>query len=103
MNILSRPGGLVKSADRTLEILEFCGRQRHPVAHAEIAGTLGIPKSSVSALLGNMVERDYLTLLPDSNGYSLGVAFPRSSGQRRCSASPLAPSPKPGLSVRSSS
>ena len=74
MNTHSRPGGLVKSADRTLEILEFCGRQRHPVAHAEIAGTLGIPKSSVSALLGNMVERDYLTFYPESNGYALGAA-----------------------------
>ncbi|MBM4229960.1 MAG: IclR family transcriptional regulator [Gammaproteobacteria bacterium] len=69
-----RPSGLVKSADRTLEILEFCARQRHPVAHAEIAATLSIPKSSVSALLGNMVERDYLTYHPDTNGYGLGAA-----------------------------
>lgn len=74
MNSLPRPGGLVKSADRTLEILEFCGRQRHPVAHAEIAGALGIPKSSASALLGNMVERDYLTFHPETNGYALGAA-----------------------------
>lgn len=74
MNTSSRPGGLVKSADRTLEILEFCGRQRHPVAHAEIAGALGIPKSSASALLANMVERDYLTFFPETGGYSLGAA-----------------------------
>lgn len=74
MNTLSRPGGLVKSADRTLEILEFCGRQRRPVAHAEIAGALGIPKSSASALLGNMVERDYLAFHPETNGYALGAA-----------------------------
>ena len=74
MHTPSRPGGVVKSADRTLEILEFCGRQRHPVAHAEIAGALGIPKSSASALLGNMVERDYLTFYPATNGYALGAA-----------------------------
>lgn len=74
MNSFPRPSGLVKSADRTLEILEFCGRQRHPVAHAEIAGALGIPKSSASALLGNLVERDYLTFHPETNGYALGAA-----------------------------
>jgi DNA-binding IclR family transcriptional regulator len=74
MNKASPPTGLVKSADRALEILDFCARQRHPVPHAEIASSLGIPKSSVSALLSNMVEREYLAFDPGTNGYSLGVA-----------------------------
>jgi len=60
--------------NRTLDILEYCGRQRHPVAHAEIADALGIPKSSASALLGNMVERDYLAFHLETKGYALGAA-----------------------------
>ena len=51
----------VKSATRTLDILEFvvgCGR---PVSAAEIAAALAIPVSSLSYLLGTLVERDYLT------------------------------------------
>ena len=51
----------VKSATRTLDILEFvvgCGR---PVSAAEIASALAIPVSSLSYLLGTLVERGYLT------------------------------------------
>ena len=69
-----RQRGRVKSADRTLEILEFFGRQRGSVAHAEISRALGIPKSSASALLGNLVDRDYLNFHPETNGYRLGAA-----------------------------
>jgi IclR family acetate operon transcriptional repressor len=50
----------VKSATRTLDILEFvvgCGR---PVSAAEIASALAIPVSSLSYLLGTLVERGYL-------------------------------------------
>jgi IclR family acetate operon transcriptional repressor len=51
----------VKSATRTLDILEFvvgCGR---PVSAAEIAAALAIPVSSLSYLLGTLVERGYLS------------------------------------------
>lgn len=51
----------VKSATRTLDILEFvvgCGRA---VSAAEIAAALAIPVSSLSYLLGTLVERGYLT------------------------------------------
>ena len=51
----------VKSATRTLDILEFvvgCGR---PVSAAEIASALAIPVSSLSYLLGTLVERGYLS------------------------------------------
>ena len=50
----------VKSATRTLDILEFvvgCGRA---VSAAEIASALAIPVSSLSYLLGTLVERGYL-------------------------------------------
>jgi len=59
MNRPAEPGS-VKSATRTLDILEFvvgCGR---PVGAAEIAAALAIPVSSLSYLLGTLVERGYL-------------------------------------------
>lgn len=67
-------GSAVKSADRALDILEFCAKRREPVAHAEIAAGLGIPKSSASALLSNLVDRDYLTYDETARGYALGTA-----------------------------
>ncbi len=51
----------VKSATRTLDILEFVVAQGRPVSAAEIAATLRIPISSLSYLLGTLIERGYLT------------------------------------------
>jgi len=54
-------GASVKSATRTLDILEFVIGHGRPVSAAEIAATLAIPISSLSYLLGTLVERGYLT------------------------------------------
>ncbi|MBT2186974.1 IclR family transcriptional regulator [Sphingobium sp. H33] len=65
----------VKSATRTLDILEFavgCGR---PVSAAEIASALAIPVSSLSYLLGTLVERGYL--LRSGRLHSPGPALSR--------------------------
>lgn len=74
MNEIIKLSEIVKSADRALEVLDFCGRERRPVPHAEIARSLGIPKSSVSALLSNMVKREYLSFDTSTGGYTLGVS-----------------------------
>lgn len=50
----------MKSATRTLDILEHVVAQGRPVSAAEIAATLNIPISSLSYLLGTLVERGYL-------------------------------------------
>ncbi len=50
----------VKSAMRTLDILEFVAAQPQPMAAHEIAASLDIPVSSLSYLLGTLVERGYL-------------------------------------------
>lgn len=50
----------VKSATRTLDILEFVVGCARPVSAAEIASALAIPVSSLSYLLGTLVERGYL-------------------------------------------
>jgi IclR family acetate operon transcriptional repressor len=51
----------VKSATRTLDILEFVVAHGRPVGAVEIATALSIPLSSLSYLLGTLVERGYLT------------------------------------------
>ena len=47
------------------------------MSHTEIAEALGIPKSSLTQLLRNMVSRDWLAYSPSSKGYTLGSAFGR--------------------------
>lgn len=65
----------VKSAMRTLDILELLARQRRPMAAHEISATLGIPVSSLSYLLSTLAERDYLAR--DRRNYRLGPAVSR--------------------------
>ena len=64
----------VKSADRVLDLLELLGRKARPLSHTEIAQALGIPKSSLTQLLRNLVGRGYLAFAPGPNTYALGEA-----------------------------
>ena len=50
----------VKSATRTLDIIEYVVAHPRPLVAQEIATALGIPVSSLSYLLATLVERDYL-------------------------------------------
>jgi len=50
----------VKSATRTLDIIEYVVAHPRPLVAQEIATVLGIPVSSLSYLLATLVERDYL-------------------------------------------
>lgn len=54
------PPATVKSAMRTLDIIEYVVSRGRPLVAQEIAGALGIPVSSLSYLLGTLVERGYL-------------------------------------------
>jgi len=63
---------MVKSADRSLDILEFCAGRSAGVTHAEIAVALAIPKSSTSALLGNLARRGYLLFDAERRSFRLG-------------------------------
>ena len=58
MQPISNP---VKSAMRTLDVIEFVVAHRQGVVAQEIAGALAIPVSSLSYLLATLTERDYLT------------------------------------------
>jgi IclR family acetate operon transcriptional repressor len=50
----------VKSAMRTLDIVEYVAARDAPVVAQEIAGALAIPVSSLSYLLNTLVDRGYL-------------------------------------------
>jgi DNA-binding IclR family transcriptional regulator len=63
---------MVKSAERVIQIFEFICQKNEGYTHSEIADTLDIPKSSLTALLSNLVARSYLNFDPLSKRYSLG-------------------------------
>lgn len=61
MNAAAAPSPTtVKSAMRTLDIIEFVVAHAQGVVAQDIAGALAIPVSSLSYLLATLVERDYL-------------------------------------------
>jgi len=60
---IAQPGptqAQVKSATRTLDIIEYVVAHPRPLVAQEIATALGIPVSSLSYLLATLVDRDYL-------------------------------------------
>lgn len=65
----------VKSATRTLDIIEYVVAHNRPLVAQEIAVALGIPVSSLSYLLGTLVERGYLAR--DGRRYSAGPGLER--------------------------
>jgi IclR family transcriptional regulator, acetate operon repressor len=67
--------GSVKSASRTIDILEQIARQG-PATAREISRATRIPESSLSYLLATLVERDWLCSLSDRT-YTLGSALSR--------------------------
>ncbi|MBN9153515.1 MAG: IclR family transcriptional regulator [Microbacterium sp.] len=63
----------VKSAQRTLELLEVIARHGDGVTFAELAEQLPYPKSSLHGLLQTVVSMKWLTFDPDDRRYSIGV------------------------------
>lgn len=69
------PSSQVKSATRTLDIIEYVVAHTRPMVAQEIATALGIPVSSLSYLLSTLVDRQYLTR--DGRRYSAGPGLAR--------------------------
>jgi IclR family acetate operon transcriptional repressor len=65
----------VKSATRTLDIIEYVVAHPRPLVAQEIATALGIPVSSLSYLLATLVEREYL--VREGRRYSPGSGLQR--------------------------
>jgi DNA-binding IclR family transcriptional regulator len=63
----------VKSADRVLEVLEALASARERPTLAELAQRLGIPKSSLHALLQTMVAREWVAVDGPAGRYGLGL------------------------------
>ena len=61
----------VKSAERVLEIIDYLTATEKGATLMELSGELGIPKSSMSQLLGTMTRKDYLART-EGNVYKLG-------------------------------
>ena len=65
----------VKSATRTLDIIEYVVAHNRPLVAQDIAVALGIPVSSLSYLLGTLVDRGYLAR--EGRRYSAGPGLQR--------------------------
>ncbi len=65
--------GAVKSAERTLAILELLTRHEEPMTFTEIAQALGYPRSSLHGLLRTLVERGWAEFDPATRSYALGI------------------------------
>jgi len=62
-----------KSALRVLEIMEFIGSHSTGCSHTTIALGLGIPKSSLTALLQDLQSKGYLQRHPDTGHFTIGL------------------------------
>ncbi|MBA2469349.1 MAG: IclR family transcriptional regulator [Chloroflexia bacterium] len=65
--------GSVKSAHRTLSILELLTRADSPLTFGEISSALGYPRSSLFGLLNTLQARRWIELDESARTYRLGV------------------------------
>jgi len=65
------PSGAVKSAARTLQILELLADLRRPASVVEVAETLRYPQSSTSALMHTLLTLGYVNVEREPRRYSL--------------------------------
>lgn len=72
---------MVKSANRVFQVLEFVVEEQDGVSHKELATNLDIPKSSLSALLNNLVTQEYLSFNDLAKRYALGPKILFLAGQ----------------------
>lgn len=66
------PSGTVRSADRALELVEYVAAAGDPLSVAQMRGELGIPQSTLYALLKTLKGRGWLECEPDGR-YRLGI------------------------------
>jgi DNA-binding IclR family transcriptional regulator len=78
---------VVKSADRTLDVLEMLAHKARGLTHSELAAELKIPKSSMTQLLSNLVAREYVAFTPGPNTYAIGPALLRLAARERSATS----------------
>lgn len=62
-----------KSSLRVLDMLELLASEQKALSHNEIAQRMQIPKSSLTGLLNDLVNRRYVVFEQDTRRYSLGA------------------------------
>ena len=77
--LIDDDSGVVKSADRVLDVIELLARWGREMSHTEISEALDIPKSSLTKLLKNLAARNFVEFVPTSKGYRLGDALAKLS------------------------
>ena len=105
----------VKSAERTLRILEILGAAKHPMTVTELFQITGYPRSSLHQLLHTMTQLGWVDLGDDGSTAAVGsgrcssgphtwtairhctTAWTRSSG---CAAKAATPLTTPGSTVQ---
>ena len=70
---MSQKPSVVKSAARTLDILEFIVKSTKPPTFTMLQELMDIPKSSLSYLLQELMNRDYIQFDPDMRVYYPGI------------------------------
>jgi DNA-binding IclR family transcriptional regulator len=74
----------VKSAERTMEVLNYLSSQARPVLASSISRQVGLPKSSTYHLLNVMLDKGFVYYFPEERVWGLGpVATDIGSGQSR--------------------
>ena len=73
MNTNAEPFQPVKSADRTLDVIETLADSEHHRTLAELSAELAIPKSSLHGILRTMAQRGWVEL--DSTGTRFGLGL----------------------------
>ncbi|GAB3212811.1 IclR family transcriptional regulator [Marinactinospora thermotolerans] len=63
----------VKSAARTVELLELLGGLREPATLRELSERMSVPRSSLYALLQTLVHRGWVRTDPTGSLYSIGI------------------------------
>lgn len=71
MNAPGEPGGLVKSAERTVHILDVLADARRSLTLAELQAVTGYPRSSLHALIRTLRELRWLE--SDESGSAVGI------------------------------
>jgi DNA-binding IclR family transcriptional regulator len=66
-------GRTVKSADRTIEILELLAAHQDRLTLSELQRGLGVPKSSLHGLLRTLCTRGWLDTDPRGTSYGIGL------------------------------
>jgi DNA-binding IclR family transcriptional regulator len=73
--------GIVKSADRALDLFELLAHWGREMSHTELATSLDIPKSSLTKLLKNLTVRGYIEFCPPTKGYRIGPTLTKLAQQ----------------------